>query len=177
MRVDDWTIEGYGVHVALLASVLVFTHMTTLFQKLWAICDIILNLILTKTTNFDMKEFPAETRIPQMYFRKNDDPVFINTKCYLPIEVQMQYQQPKKGITMSLVLDKGTKRVRGRPKQSSQGMGIDEQDVKQRMNQPVDRERTYTLMCVCILSREVEKERNNCLPRLLKCPPNNRRKN
>nr|CAD7430753.1 unnamed protein product [Timema monikensis] len=99
--------------------------------KLWAICDIILNLILTKTTNFDMKEFPAETRIPQMYFRKNDDPVFINTKCYLPIAVQMQYQQPKKGITMSLVLDKGTKRLRGRqPKQSSQVMGIDEQDVK-----------------------------------------------
>ncbi|XP_037070380.1 sister chromatid cohesion protein PDS5 homolog A-A-like [Pollicipes pollicipes] len=57
-------------------------------QKLWAVCDLAMGLLLTKTTNFEMREFPSEPRIPPMYFRKPADPNFVNGKLYLPIEMQ-----------------------------------------------------------------------------------------
>ena len=47
-------------------------------QKLWAVCDLAMGLLLTKTTNFEMREFPSEPRIPPMYFRKPADPNFVN---------------------------------------------------------------------------------------------------
>ncbi|XP_046390975.1 sister chromatid cohesion protein PDS5 homolog A isoform X2 [Ischnura elegans] len=63
--------------------------------KLWAICDLAMGLIVSKTTNFEMKEFPAEPRIPPMYFKRHEDPLFINHRIYLPQE--FIYLQPKKG--------------------------------------------------------------------------------
>lgn len=62
--------------------------------KLWAICDLALGIIMTKTTNYEMKDFPTEIQIPQMYFRQHEDPVWRNDKLYLPLELQSQ--QPKK---------------------------------------------------------------------------------
>ena len=47
-------------------------------QKLWAVCDLAMGLLLTKTTTFEMREFPSEPRIPPMYFRKPADPNFVN---------------------------------------------------------------------------------------------------
>lgn len=49
-------------------------------QKLWAVCDLAMGLILSKTTSFEMKEFPSEPRIPPMYFKKHEDPNFVNGK-------------------------------------------------------------------------------------------------
>lgn len=49
-----------------------------LFQKLWAVCDLAMGLILSKTTSFEMKEFPSDPRIPPMYFKKHEDPNFVN---------------------------------------------------------------------------------------------------
>ncbi|XP_071446886.1 sister chromatid cohesion protein PDS5 homolog A isoform X2 [Hetaerina americana] len=63
--------------------------------KLWSICDLAMGLIVSKTTNFEMKEFPAEPRIPPMYFKRHEDPLFINHRIYLPQE--FIYLQPKKG--------------------------------------------------------------------------------
>jgi len=62
--------------------------------KLWSICDLAMGIIMTKTTNYEMKDFPTEIQIPQMYFREHEDPQWRNDKVYLPIE--LQYQQPKK---------------------------------------------------------------------------------
>ena len=39
-----------------------------------------MGLILSKTKSFEMKEFPSEPRIPPMYFKKHDDPNFVNGK-------------------------------------------------------------------------------------------------
>lgn len=47
-------------------------------QKLWAVCDLAMGLILSKTKSFEMKDFPSEPRIPPMYFKKHDDPNFVN---------------------------------------------------------------------------------------------------
>lgn len=58
-------------------------------QKLWAVCDLAMGLILSKTTSFEMKEFPSEPRIPPMYFKKHEDPNFVNVKSYLPPELQV----------------------------------------------------------------------------------------
>ena len=54
-------------------------------QKLWAVCDLAMGLILSKTRSFEMKEFPSEPRIPPMYFKKHEDPNFVNgeTACLL----------------------------------------------------------------------------------------------
>jgi len=58
-------------------------------HKLWAVCDLAMGLLLTKTTNFEMREFPSEPRIPPMYFRKPADPNFVNGKVYLPADMQL----------------------------------------------------------------------------------------
>lgn len=58
-------------------------------QKLWAVCDLAMGLILSKTTSFEMKEFPSDPRIPPMYFKKHEDPNFVNVKSYLPLELQV----------------------------------------------------------------------------------------
>ena len=58
-----------------------------LIQKMWAVCDLAMGLILSKTVSFEMRDFPSEPRIPPMYFKKHDNPDFVNgesvsTKVY-----------------------------------------------------------------------------------------------
>lgn len=52
-------------------------------QKLWAICDIALGLILTKVNTFDAREFPVDARIPSMYFQAQPES-FHNDRLYIP---------------------------------------------------------------------------------------------
>nr|CAH0110668.1 unnamed protein product [Daphnia galeata] len=66
--------------------------------KLWAVCDLAMGLIMQKTTSFEMKDYPTQPRIPSMYFRTHDDPNFVNTKIYLPPELQIA--PPKKASTV-----------------------------------------------------------------------------
>ncbi|XP_057373894.1 sister chromatid cohesion protein PDS5 homolog B-B-like isoform X1 [Daphnia carinata] len=66
--------------------------------KLWAVCDLAMGLIMQKTTSFEMKDYPTQPRIPSMYFRTHDDPNFLNTKIYLPPELQIA--PPKKASTV-----------------------------------------------------------------------------
>uniref|UniRef100_A0A2P2I100 Androgen-induced proliferation inhibitor n=1 Tax=Hirondellea gigas TaxID=1518452 RepID=A0A2P2I100_9CRUS len=63
-------------------------------HKMWAVCDLAMGLILSKTVSFEMKEFPSEPRVPPMYFKKHDDPNFVNATSYLPAD--MQVTAPKK---------------------------------------------------------------------------------
>uniref|UniRef100_A0A182WEA9 Uncharacterized protein n=1 Tax=Anopheles minimus TaxID=112268 RepID=A0A182WEA9_9DIPT len=52
-------------------------------HKLWAICDVAMGLILTRLTFYDMREAPAEARIPSMYFQAQPED-FHNTRYYIP---------------------------------------------------------------------------------------------
>ena len=63
-------------------------------HKMWAVCDLALGIITTKTTNFERKDFLSDARIPVMYFKPHEDPSFQNIISYLPQE--LQHSQPKK---------------------------------------------------------------------------------
>ena len=63
-------------------------------HKMWAVCDLALGIITTKTTNFERKEFLSDARIPSMYFKPHEDPSWQNIISYLPAE--LQHSQPKK---------------------------------------------------------------------------------
>lgn len=81
-------------------------------------------LLLTKTSNYDLKDIPAETRIPTMYFYPQPD--FINTRVFLPPE--LQYQPNKKtGIILSTT-DRQSKKLKGKSK--PEGCGPLGTDVK-----------------------------------------------
>jgi len=63
--------------------------------KLWAVCDLAMGIITTRTTNFERKEFLSDARIPPMYFKASEDGSNMqNVKSYLPPE--LQHQAPKK---------------------------------------------------------------------------------
>ena len=42
------------------------------FQKMYAVCDLVLGIILMKTTNFVLKDFPAEPVLPSKLFTQPD---------------------------------------------------------------------------------------------------------
>lgn len=60
-----------------------FSLHTPSLQKLWAICDIALHLLFTKTSQHDSRDLPHEPRIPNMYFQAQPAD-FSNTAYYLP---------------------------------------------------------------------------------------------
>ena len=45
---------------------------------MWAVCDLAMGLILSKTVSFEMKDFPSDPRIPPMYFKKHENPDYVN---------------------------------------------------------------------------------------------------
>jgi sister-chromatid-cohesion protein PDS5 len=105
--------------------------------KLWAVCDLAMGLLLSKTTNYEMKEFPADTRVPTMYFRRHEDALWVNAKSYLPPDMQVHAPKMKPGLPISMVdtSASGMKlvtrgKVRGRTLKQQQGVGINETDVK-----------------------------------------------
>ena len=63
-------------------------------NKMWALCDLAMGIITTKTSNFERKEFLSDARIPTMYFKAHEDPNFQNIVSYLPAE--LQHSAPKK---------------------------------------------------------------------------------
>ncbi|KAJ6650026.1 Sister chromatid cohesion protein PDS5 like B-B [Pseudolycoriella hygida] len=54
--------------------------------KMWAICDIAMHVIYTKSTNYDTRDFPLDARIPNMYFQAQPD-TFKNNKLYVPLDM------------------------------------------------------------------------------------------
>ncbi|XP_012269752.1 sister chromatid cohesion protein PDS5 homolog B isoform X2 [Athalia rosae] len=99
--------------------------------KLWAVCDLAMNLIFTKTTNFDLKEFPSETRIPTMYFKRADE-LLSNTKSYLPGEMQINMSSPKgKGLLHNSHLGSERPQRKTKAKQQKEvGIGPNETDAR-----------------------------------------------
>ncbi|KAH0539698.1 sister chromatid cohesion protein PDS5 homolog B isoform X1 [Cotesia glomerata] len=97
--------------------------------KLWTVCDLAMNVIYTKTTNFDMKEFPSESRIPTMYFKRSDDLMSNVAVSYLPSEMQIDMTSPKgKNTLLNFVNDKPGRRAKG--KQKEVGIGPNETDAR-----------------------------------------------
>lgn len=100
--------------------------------KLWAVCDLAMNVIYTKTTNFDMKEFPSEARIPTMYFKRTDELV-TNSINYLPLEMQVNMTSPKgKGLHLN-AHNIGERPRRAKGKQKEVGIGPNETDARVRI--------------------------------------------
>lgn len=74
--------------------------------KLWALCDLGMSIIWSKSTSFEMREFTFDVRIPIMYFTPQDEN-FSNTRVFLPPELQFQ---PKKAVVAEV--PRGKKRTR-----------------------------------------------------------------
>ncbi|XP_011866595.1 PREDICTED: sister chromatid cohesion protein PDS5 homolog B-B isoform X1 [Vollenhovia emeryi] len=101
--------------------------------KLWAVCDLAMNVIYTKTTNFDLKEFPSETRIPTMYFKRSDETLH-NQKIYLPAELQVNMSNPPKGRGshfhhFSTVSERPQRKTKSK-QQKEVGIGPNETDAR-----------------------------------------------
>ena len=74
--------------------------MSFLLQKLWAVCDLATSLLYSKTTNFELKEFPAQIQLSPLYFKahpKGEN--WVNPLVYIPQE--LVFQPPKKaGVSL-----------------------------------------------------------------------------
>lgn len=90
-----------------------------------------MNVIYTKTTNFDMKEFPSETRIPTMYFKRADD-LPANSRSYLPAEMQINMSSPKGKSTLHSthsISERPQRRAKSK-QQKEVGIGPNETDAR-----------------------------------------------
>ncbi|XP_044744637.1 sister chromatid cohesion protein PDS5 homolog B [Coccinella septempunctata] len=81
--------------------------------KIWALCDLAMGLLVSKTTNYDLKDFPSDTRIPIMYFSPQPD--FSNTRVFLPPELQYQ-PNVKATINVSMLNNDRNKRPKNKLK-------------------------------------------------------------
>jgi sister-chromatid-cohesion protein PDS5 len=73
--------------------------------KMWTICDMAMHLIYTKATNYDTREFPLESRIPDMFFVLPKEELR-NTKSYLPPELYSISGLPMKLASLSTMKPK-----------------------------------------------------------------------
>uniref|UniRef100_A0A0K2UC00 Sister chromatid cohesion protein PDS5 homolog BAlike [Bombus terrestris] n=1 Tax=Lepeophtheirus salmonis TaxID=72036 RepID=A0A0K2UC00_LEPSM len=67
--------------------------------KMWALCDLALSVLVTKTTSYELKEFPTEPSVPLMYFKSHDNPLWFNSQNYLPASMQIKGNK-KSGINL-----------------------------------------------------------------------------
>ena len=73
---------------------------------MWAVCDLAVSLLFSKTTNFELKEFPAQLSLSLLYFKAHPSgDNFVNSNLYIPQE--MVYQPPKKSGGSIYVPKKG----------------------------------------------------------------------
>ena len=88
-------------------NILFYDLVVFYFQKLWAVCDLAISLLFKKTTNFELKEFPAKLNLSELYFKEHPDGEnFVNGNTYIPTE--MIYQPPKKAGASLFISRKAT---------------------------------------------------------------------
>lgn len=68
---------------------------------MWAVCDVAMGLVMSKTTNYEMKEYPTMPRVPPMYFKKHDDPNFVNSMVFVPQEFTVSHMKKNVMATTS----------------------------------------------------------------------------
>ncbi|KAG7300965.1 hypothetical protein JYU34_015318 [Plutella xylostella] len=76
--------------------------------KLWATCDLAMTVIWSRSSSFELREFPADARVPTMYYSPQPEH-FHNTRVFLPPELQYQ---PKKTTAQIEPATRGKKRTR-----------------------------------------------------------------
>ncbi len=81
-------------------------------------CDLAFSLIYSKTTNFELKEFPTQPTISALYLKPHPDgDNFINSTVYIPQE--MVHQPPKKHGAVSVTfVSKTTTAAAGKAKKA-----------------------------------------------------------
>lgn len=57
---------------------------------MWAVCDIAIHLIFTKSNSYDTRDFSLDARIPSMYYQVQPDD-FQNTRIYIPPDMYQSY--------------------------------------------------------------------------------------
>lgn len=98
---DDTNFVRFNLTLKLSANWwIIIWFFSIVFQKMWAICDIAMHLIYTKSTNYDTRDFPLDARIPEMYFQPQDDE-FENSALYIPADMYTATTNSKK---MGIVL-------------------------------------------------------------------------
>lgn len=45
-----------------------------------------MSILITKTTNYELKEFPSAITMPNCFYKSHEDPNFVNAVNYLPSE-------------------------------------------------------------------------------------------
>ncbi|RWS23881.1 hypothetical protein B4U80_05305, partial [Leptotrombidium deliense] len=84
------------------------TAMTTMTNyKIYCACDLALGLVMSKTQNFLLKDFPVQPSLPGKYYMVSPAAADNNLKCYLPPE--MQFAPPKRCGLEAEILGKITK--------------------------------------------------------------------
>lgn len=53
------------------------------FQKMYVICDLAMHIILTKSNNYDVRDFSLDARIPSMYYQAQPES-YQNVQSYIP---------------------------------------------------------------------------------------------
>ncbi|XP_039298459.1 sister chromatid cohesion protein PDS5 homolog B-like isoform X2 [Nilaparvata lugens] len=84
--------------------------------RLWTLCDLAMTVLVSKTINFEMRNFPTEPRIPAMYFKRMDDSID-NKKNYLPLDMQV----PKKLSPTTVLEDQQAQAANTRQKRRLKG--------------------------------------------------------
>ncbi|KAI5639183.1 hypothetical protein NE865_08248 [Phthorimaea operculella] len=79
--------------------------------KMWAVCDLAMSVIWTRSSRFELREFPADTRIPTMYFAPQNE-YFVNTRVFLPPALQFQPKRAPEQAEAITAAKGGKKRPR-----------------------------------------------------------------
>lgn len=68
---------------------------------MWSICDLAMGILISKTSNYELKEFPADLEIPRLFYTPPEDPNFVNVLNYLPTD--MIAKVPKKSSMINYI--------------------------------------------------------------------------
>ncbi|KAG8200522.1 hypothetical protein JTE90_000597 [Oedothorax gibbosus] len=90
--------------------------------KLYAVCDLGMSLVISKTTNFVVKEYPVEPTLPPKLYTEPDK-TYVNLKTYLPPELIVN--PPKKsGLELEMLF--ANARSNARKPQQAESIAVDE---------------------------------------------------
>ncbi|KAL0861628.1 hypothetical protein ABMA27_009125 [Loxostege sticticalis] len=80
--------------------------------KLWAVCDLAMSVIWSRSSSFELGDFLSDARIPTMYFAPQPE-FFVNTRVFLPPE--LQFQPKRTPAATEPAAARGKKRPRAAP--------------------------------------------------------------
>jgi len=98
------------------------TISTMTNYKIYCACDLALGLVMSKTQNFLLKDFPVQPSLPGKYYMVSPSAVDNNLKCYLPPE--MMFAPPKRCGLETEILGKITKTFSQQKAKSSRSSSV-----------------------------------------------------